>query len=96
MVLLFPVVLGVAGYLAWKRRATPHGKGWRWFLAWIAAGFLLSFSFITGLSIGLIVFPFAAASLLWVASRSPHFPEAWGFAVGIGGTALLVLLLNYG
>jgi hypothetical protein len=96
MVLLFPVVIGVAGYLAWRHRSTPHGKGWEWFLAWTGAGFLLSFSLITGLSIGLFIFPFAAIWLLWVASRSPHFPEAWGIAVGIGATALLIVLLNYG
>jgi hypothetical protein len=65
-----------------------------WFLAWTAAGFLTSFSLITGLSIGLLVLPIAAAILIWVARRSPHLLEASGLAAGIGATALLVAILN--
>ena len=69
-------------------------RGFVWFLVWTAAGFLMSFSLVTGFSIGLLIVPFAAALLLWVARRAPHLPETAGFAVGIALTALLIVALN--
>ena len=54
----------------------------------------MSFSLITGLSIGLLIVPFAGALLIWVARRAPHFPETAGFAVGIVLTAVLIVALN--
>lgn len=94
MVLLYPLLIAAAGFLVWQRRADPSGKGCAWFLAWTAAGFMMSFSFITGLSIGLFVLPLAAAWLIWVARRSPHLVEASGFAAGIAVTALLIGSVN--
>jgi hypothetical protein len=69
-------------------------EDWRWFAAWGGAGFLLTFSFLTGFSIGLFVLPVAAGALFFVASRSPHFAEGVGFLGGIGGVAVPVALLN--
>ena len=53
----------------------------------------MSFSLVTGFSIGLLLLPLAAASLLWVARSSPHGREATGFLAGAGATAVLVLLV---
>jgi hypothetical protein len=50
----------------------------------------MTFSFVTGFSIGLFILPIAAGALIWVALRSPHLREASGFAAGIAATALLV------
>jgi hypothetical protein len=93
MILAWPALVAVAAALAWSRRATAHGHGGRWFLAWVAAGFLISFSLVTGLSIGLLLLPLAAAALLWVARSSPHGLEATGFLAGAGATTVLVLLV---
>ena len=54
----------------------------------------MSFSFLTGLSIGLFVLPLAAALLLWVARNAPRLPDALGFVPGIGAVLVLVALLN--
>lgn len=56
----------------------------------------MTFSFLTGLSIGLFVLPLAAALLLWVASHAPHLPDALGFAAGMGAVLLLVAFLSRG
>ena len=90
MILAWPLLVLVAATLAWRRHATPGGRGWWWFVAWSLAGFLMTISFVTGFSIGLFILPFAAAGLIWVALRSPHLREASGFVAGIGATALLV------
>jgi hypothetical protein len=84
----------IAGVLGWSRRGQPGGQGWYWFLAWSVAGFLMSFSLITGFSIGLLILPFAAAMLIWTTLRSPHPREASGFFVGIAATAVLIAALN--
>lgn len=94
MILAWPLLLVIAAVLAWKRRHQPGGRGWGWFLLWIVAGFLMSFSLITGLSIGLFILPLAALALIWVAQRSPHLPEASGFAAGLALTICLVAALN--
>jgi hypothetical protein len=94
VILAWPLLVLVAAALAWRRHGDPGGRGWWWFLAWSLAGFLMTFSFVTGLSIGLFVLPLAAAALIWVALRSPHLREASGFAAGIGATAILVAALT--
>ena len=65
-----------------------------WFAAWCAAGALLTFSFLTGLSIGLFVFPLAAGALLYVAWHAPHFFEGLGSVAGVGAMLLVVAFLN--
>jgi hypothetical protein len=94
VILAWPLLVLIAGVSVWKRRDEAGGRGWEWFLVWIMAGFLMSFSLITGFSIGLFILPLAAATLIWVARRSPHLREASGFAVGIAATAVLVAALN--
>ena len=94
MILAWPLLLLTAGVLCWRRRHLAGERGFVWFLVWTAAGFLMSFSLVTGFSIGLLIVPFAAALLLWVARRAPHLPETAGFAVGIAVTAVLIVALN--
>jgi 4-amino-4-deoxy-L-arabinose transferase-like glycosyltransferase len=94
MILAWPILVVLAVVLASRHRTEQGGRGWRWSLGWIAAGFLMSFSLITGFSIGLLLLPVAAVALLWMARRSPHLPEAIGFVAGIGATVALVVALN--
>jgi len=94
MILAWPLLAAFAAAVMWRHRNEAGGRGWLWFLAWIVAGFLMSFSLITGFSIGLFILPFAAAALIWVARRSPHLFPASGFVAGIGATALLVAAIN--
>ena len=77
MIFLYPalVIAAVAIVLGEDR---DGGHGWRWFFAWCVAGALLFFSFLTGLSIGLLLLPLAAAVLLLVALAAPHAAEALG------------------
>jgi hypothetical protein len=65
-----------------------------WFVAWTLAGFLITFSFLTGLTIGLFILPAAAAVLLAVAARSPHLLEGIGFVVGVAANVALILALH--
>jgi hypothetical protein len=94
LILAWPLLVLIAGVLGWSRRGQPGGRGWYWFLAWSVAGFLMSFSLITGFSVGLLILPFAAAMLIWTTLRSPHPREASGFFVGIAATAVLIAALN--
>lgn len=85
MILLYPVVLGIAFAIVRRRRnRVGGGSGWRWFHAWGVAGALFTFSFLTGLSIGLFLLPVATLALLWVARRAPNGWEWLGFVEGIG------------
>jgi hypothetical protein len=93
MILLYPIVLGTAAII-WSRRAGLLPGGWPWFAAWTVAGALMTFSFLTGLSIGLFVLPLAAPILLAVAWTAPGVPDAIGFLEGIGMMLLVVALLN--
>jgi hypothetical protein len=94
MILVWPLLLLIAAILAWNGRGKPGGQGGRWFLVWSLAGLLMSFSLITGFSIGLLILPVAAATLIWAALRSPHLREASGFMAGLGATALLIAALS--
>jgi hypothetical protein len=95
MIVLFGILV-VAAVLISRRREDPRGRGWPWFGAWLVGGALFTFSWVAGLSIGLLVLPFAAAAVLFVAFRAPHLHEAVGFAAGAGGILLLVAVLNRG
>ena len=98
MILAWLVLILLASVLVWQRHGEvgrPRGRArGLLFVVWVVAGFLTSFSLATGLSIGLLILPFAALVLLWVARRAPRYPEASGFVVGIGMTALLIASLN--
>jgi hypothetical protein len=54
----------------------------------------MSFSLVTGFSIGIFILPLAAAVLIWVAHRAPHPQEAVGFLGGVAATALVVAVLT--
>src|SRR4051794_18842881 len=78
----------------WRRRGAAGGRGWLWFFAWLAVGFLLTFSFIAVFSLGLLVLPLAISVLIWVARRSARLPEASGFVTGIGVVLLTIAFIN--
>ena len=96
MILAFPLVLGIAVVLLARKHNRPGGHGARWFTAWTLAGALLTFSFLTGFSIGLLLLPIAAGATLLVASRAPHWREATGFLAGVGAVLVVVAALNRG
>jgi hypothetical protein len=78
------------------RRDREGGHGWPWFVAWSLAGASFFFSFLTGLSIGLLLLPVVAAAVLFVAMRSPHAAEASGFFAGVGLVTVAVSALSWG
>ena len=88
------MLLVAAAVLGWRSRCQDGGRGPVWLVAWTLAGFLITFSFLTGLSIGLFILPAAAVVLLWVASRSPYLPEVTGFLVGVAANAALIVVLH--
>jgi hypothetical protein len=94
MSVLYPLLLVGALVVARRSRHRLGGRGLSWFFVWALAGFLFSFSLITGLSIGLFILPLAAVALLAVARLSPHLLEANGFLIGIAATALLIVLIQ--
>jgi hypothetical protein len=96
MILLFPLVVAIALVVVARRHHEPGGEGAHWFAAWAVAGALLTFSFLTGFSIGLLLLPVAAAATVLVASRAPHWREVTGFIAGLGAVLLLVAALNRG
>src|SRR5437870_13180219 len=92
MALLYPLVLVVAAIMVSRK---PHKPGaWRWFGAWSAAGALMTFSFVTGFSIGLFLLPVAAFLVLLVARRAPNALDATGFVFGLGAVVWSIGLLN--
>jgi hypothetical protein len=94
MIVLYPIVLAGALYLAWKSAQRGLGaRGWMWFGAWLVAGALFTFSLLTGFSIGLYVFPAAAFAMFWLAGHAPHLREIAGFPLGAILVVLGVLLL---
>ena len=67
---------------------------WRWFAAWAAAGGLLVFSILAGLSIGIFVLPFALVAV-WLVQRFAGWgPEVVGGIAGAGVVALVVAFLS--
>jgi hypothetical protein len=89
MIVLYPIVLAAALYLMWKSRQRGLGsRGGIWFSAWAFAGALSLFSLLTGLSIGVFLFPAAALAIFWLAVSAPYWREAAGFPVGVGLVAI--------
>jgi hypothetical protein len=83
MIVLYPVILVGAVYLAWKSAQRGLGsRGWIWFGAWVVAGALFTFSLLTGFSIGLVLLPVSAFAVFWLALHAPHMREIAGFPVG--------------
>jgi hypothetical protein len=68
--------------------------GWWRFTAWVLAGGLTFFAFLTGFSIGLFVLPFAVAAVWLVARGGRLWPEILGLVGGLGVPAIVVAVLN--
>lgn len=98
MVLVFPLALVMAAVILWRSRGQPggQGRGCRWFWAWSLVGAALGFSFLTGLSIGLLLLPFALLLLWLVVYLSPRWLESIGFFEGVGLLLLVVAYLHRG
>jgi hypothetical protein len=94
MILVFPIALLVCAVVFWRAHGRPEGRGPVWFGAWTGAGAAVTFCFLTGFSIGLLLLPLALVLLAFVARRSPQLPEAAGFVTGIGVTLLVVAFIN--
>jgi hypothetical protein len=95
MILAYPVLLVAAGFVARDRSRVVGPRGWSGFTLWIAAGAVFTFSFLTGLSIGLLFLPLAAVMLFAAAWWSPHLAEAAGFVVGLGGLLVVVAAIGH-
>lgn len=94
MILVFPVALVLCAIVLVRARGRTEGRGPFWFGAWVLTGAALTFSFLTGLSIGIFVLPFAIGLLVLVVRRSPQLPEAAGLVSGIGVILLVVAFLH--
>ena len=68
--------------------------GWWRFTAWVLAGALAFFAFLTGFSIGLFVLPFAVAAVWLVARGGRLWPEILGLVGGIGAIGIVIAALN--
>ena len=83
MLVLYPIILAGALYLMFKSRQRGLGaRGAIWFSAWTFTGALFLFSAMTGLSIGVFLFPAAALAIFWLAVNAPYWREVAGFPVG--------------
>ena len=72
-------------------------SGWRWFLAWCAAGALSFYSLLDLLGgFGLFIAPIAVASVWWVATRARPWPEITGLAPGLGLVLMAFAWANRG
>jgi hypothetical protein len=92
MIVLWPLLLVAAGLIMAKARARgARVRGWDFFVIWSLAGALFMFSFLSGLSIGVFLFPVAALAVLWLAANAPG-REAIGFVAGAAATLLIVLV----
>lgn len=67
---------------------SSHAFGW--FAVWLAAGVALAFSVVALDSLGLLVFPFAAAAVVLLIVRHHFDRSAWGLLCGIGLLSLYV------
>jgi hypothetical protein len=100
MVLLYPLIVGIAGYALWRAsqggRDLGGGQGWIWFAVWALVGGGFTFSYLTGFTIGLFILPFVVLLLGVVLWASPRPREALGFVAGIGAMVLVIGFLHWG
>jgi hypothetical protein len=68
--------------------------GWWRFTAWVLAGALTFFAFVTGFSIGLFVLPFAVIAIWLVARSGRIWPEILGLIGGIGVIGFVIAAVN--
>ena len=94
MILLYPLLLiGAAFVMQRAHRAGVGHSGWPWSIAWGLAGALFMFSLLTGLSIGLVLFPVVTVAVFWLAANAPG-REVIGFAAGSVAALVAVFALN--
>lgn len=95
MVVVVTFLLIVAAIVLSNRHDAPErAGGWRWFWAWTGVGALFTFTWFTGLSVGVFLLPVAAAVFYFVSRRSARWAERIGFVEGIGAMFLLVAFLS--
>jgi hypothetical protein len=93
VILLYPLALVAAGVAVWRGRAATRGPTWRGFVIWTVAGGLMTFSLLTGLSIGLFIFPLAAIVLFAAARVAPRPRDSLGLFVGAALVIATVFVL---
>lgn len=69
--------------------------GWWRFAAWVFAGALTMFAWLTGFSIGLFVLPFAVLAIWLVARKSRIWPEILGMVGGAGVIGIVIAAINH-
>jgi hypothetical protein len=69
--------------------------GWWRFAAWVFAGALTMFAWLTGFSIGLFVLPFAVLAIWLVARKSRIWPEILGMVGGAGVILIVIAAINH-
>jgi len=93
VIILYPLLLaGAAVVMHRAHKAGVGHSGWPWVIAWGIAGAIFMFSLLTGLSIGLLLFPVATVAVFWLAANAPG-REVVGFLIGSAATMIGVLLL---
>ncbi len=70
-------------------------EGWWRFAAWVFAGALTMFAWLTGFSIGLFLLPFAVLVIWLVARKSRIWPEILGMVGGAGVICLVIAAVNH-
>ena len=94
VILLYPLLLiGAAVVMLRAQKAGVGHHGWPWSVAWALAGAIFMFSLLTGLSIGLLLFPVATVAVFWLAANAPG-REVVGFPAGSVAVLVAVLALN--
>ena len=68
--------------------------GWWRFAAWVFAGGLTAFAWLTGFSIGLFLLPFAVLAIWFVARKSRIWPEILGLVGGLGVVGLVIAAIH--
>jgi hypothetical protein len=95
MIVLYPIVCAAAVYLAWKSAQRGLGaRGPVWFWSWAMAGALFTFSVLTELSIGLLLFAAGALATFWLAMRAPYRREVAGYPIGAALVVIGALLFG--
>ncbi|CAN5821797.1 hypothetical protein BH20ACT7_BH20ACT7_04380 [soil metagenome] len=94
LLLLVALAVAVTALATARRDPADAAGGWPWFAGWTGAGALLSFSVVTGFTIGMFLVPLVLAALWTVARRARLWPEGLGLIAGVAATCLVVVLLN--
>ena len=93
VLLLVALAVAVTAFAVSRRNPADAAGGWRWFAGWAGAGTLLSFSVLSGFTIGMFLAPLVLGALWTVAGRARLWPEGLGLFAGVATTCLLVAVL---